>query len=218
MPCAYTQDEYVREQAVSGLMPSAQDYATIAHLYDAIRENLSTLVSDLGEAELFVGGTAGQLSRKEVDMEGVAPIATLADAMAAIDVVVEQGEGSPSDRDESHYRSFLGIREELARLRAADPGFAPAWSVADNPVLRRPPDPSDRCYIDDPDAAGLLDFGCATYGLLLRILVACFGRTGSSASSDRSALLTVSLPADAPAQHGWHRTRPIAGEPGRAGR
>ena len=37
---AFGQDDYRREQAHRGLMPSAQDYATIGHLYQAIRANL----------------------------------------------------------------------------------------------------------------------------------------------------------------------------------
>lgn len=143
-------------------MPSLQDYATIAHLYDAIRANLQTLARELGEAQLFVGGAAGQLGRDGVDMPGVAPIANLADAMAASDVVVEQGEGSPSDRDEFHYRSFLAVREEHASLQAVDEAFRAAWPVADNPVLRRPPELDDRRHVDATDAAKLLDFACRT--------------------------------------------------------
>jgi hypothetical protein len=41
----YDQDDYTREQRHDGLMPSAQDYATIGHLYEAIRINFETLSS-----------------------------------------------------------------------------------------------------------------------------------------------------------------------------
>lgn len=51
----------------------------------------------------------------------------------------------------------------------------------------------DRTYIDAPDAARLLDFACAVYGLLLRTLVASFGRGGPNAAEDRAALLGVSF-------------------------
>ena len=126
-------------------------------------------------------------------MPGVAPIGTLADAKAAIDIVVEQGEGSPSDRDDYYYRTFVAIREELLMLQAANSDFAPAWPVADNPVLRRPPEPEDRCYVDAPDAVILLDFACAAYGLLLRSLVATFGRSERGAKAARSALLELAF-------------------------
>ena len=189
----YVAPEYVREQARPGLMPSAQDYATIGHLYDAIRVNLRAMARKGGEKGLFVGGAEGQLGHDDVNMPGVGRIASLAEAVAAIDTIVEQGEGSPADRDTSHYRSFRAIRDEFRALQAADPGFAPAWPVADNPVLRRPLDPADRRYIDAPAAALLLDFACATYGLLLRVLVACFGRTGHHVAADRAALMALSF-------------------------
>jgi hypothetical protein len=98
----------------------------------------------------------------------------LRDALAGIDLIVDQG-GSPQDHDGTHYRAFLGIRHEYERLVAEDPQLAPAWPLADNPVLRSPPDPEDKTYIDHPEAARLLDFTCAAYGLLLRILAQCFG-------------------------------------------
>lgn len=173
---AFAQDKYEREQVHLGLMPSAQDYATIGHLYEAIRTNLIALGQELGEAGLFVGGVDGQVSRAVLDLEGIQPIAGLEAAQRAIDIIVEQGEGSSTDREVSHYRSFLTIQRELAAAQDADPAFAPAWPVADSPVLRQPPEPEGKVFVDHPHAAMLLDFACATYGLLLRCLAQCFGR------------------------------------------
>jgi hypothetical protein len=173
---AFEQEDYDREQAHDGLMPSAQDYRTIGHLYEALRTNLIHLTERLGEEALFIGGAAAQLGRNVADLEGVNSITGLDAALRAIDVIVEQGEGSPRDRDDSHYRRFVEIKQELATLSAADAQFAPAWPVADNPVLRRPPEPEDKVFIDAREAVVLLDFACAAYGLLLRLLVQCFGR------------------------------------------
>ena len=50
---AFEQQDYSREQAETGLMPTAQDYETIGHLYEAIRTNLSTLDRQLGGSTLF---------------------------------------------------------------------------------------------------------------------------------------------------------------------
>ncbi len=190
---SYAQADYSRSQAVEGLMPATQDYATIGHLYEAIRANIRTLATSLGEDALFLSGVAGQLGPEDVDMDRVVTVDCVEAAFAAIDTIVEQGEGSPSDSDDSHYRSFLAVRDELAALRAADPGFAPAWPVADNPVLRAPQERGDTCFIDDPGSAPLLDFACATYGLLLRTLVQSFGRAGPAATAERTALLGVSF-------------------------
>ena len=57
-----------------------------------------------------------------------------------------------------------------------DASFAPAWPAASNPVMRRPPDPVDKVFVDDPNAARVLDFANGLYALLLRLLVQCFGR------------------------------------------
>jgi hypothetical protein len=190
---AFGQDDYRREQAHRGLMPSAQDYATIGHLYQAIRANLVTLAARLGEAELFLGGVGRQVGRDVIDLEGVTTIAFLEAACAAIDIIIEQGEGSPADREDSHFRSFLAIRDEFEALAGKNPAFAPAWPVADNPVLRRPPEPDDKVFIDNPKAAALLDFACAAYGLLLRLLVQSFGRGGSDPSAEQKTLTSAAI-------------------------
>ncbi|MDB5697267.1 MAG: hypothetical protein JWN69_71 [Alphaproteobacteria bacterium] len=190
---AFEQEHYEREQAHDGLMPSAQDYRTIGHLYEAVRTNLTYLTERLGEEALFIGGAAAQLGRNVADLEGVNAISGLDTALRAIGMIVEQGEGSPSDRDGSHYRRFVEIKDEYERLAAADPRFAPAWPVADNPVLRRPPEPGDKIFIDGREAAALLDFACAAYGLLLRLLVQCFGRAGADALDQQKRLFGAAI-------------------------
>jgi hypothetical protein len=190
---AFTQTDYEREQAHLGLMPSTQDYLTIGHLYEAIRINLIALERDLGATGLFIGDAIGQVGRSVVDLEGVEPIATLAAAQKAIDIIVEQGEGSSAAAEVSHYRSFLTIQRELEAEIAKDPGFAPAWPVADSPVLRRPPEAEGKVFVDHPVAAPLLDFACATYGLLLRCLAQCFGRSGADAQTSQGALMAAAI-------------------------
>ncbi len=189
----YEQDDYARDQARPGLMPSAQDYETIGHLYEAIRQNLRALSRRLGEPALFIGERAAQIGEGTVDLDGVATIGSLSEAIEAIDLIVEQGEGSPADREDSHYRSFRAVRDEYQRFGDANPAFAPAWPVADNPVLRRPPEPEDKVFVDHPEAARLLDFACATYGLLLRILGQSFARPGPQVADDQRALLDASF-------------------------
>lgn len=189
----YEQEEYSRRQARPGLMPSAQDYATIGDLYDAIRQNLHALVGSLGETGLFIGGCGAQLGENVIKLAGVASIEGMESALEAIDLIVEQGEGSHADRDDSHYRSFVSIRGELDALGDSNPAFAPAWPVADNPVLREPSEPEDKVFISHPEAAALLDFSCATYGLLLRVLGQAFARSGPDALADQEALVDAAF-------------------------
>lgn len=188
-----TRADRLREQARPGLMPSAQDYTTIGHLYDAIRANLAALDRQLGQEAVFLGDAGSQVGPAVIDLEGVQPITCLADANHAIDVVVEPGEGSSANSDESHYRSFIAIRDELEQLTSADPQFVLAWPVADSPVLRRPADPHNKVFVDHPDAARMLDFACATYGLLLRCLVQSFGREGPNREAAQKALVSAAI-------------------------
>jgi hypothetical protein len=190
---AFGRESYHRGQAVRGLMPSAQDYTTIGHLYEAIRVNLISLAGRVGEAELFLGDVGRQVGPGVVDFQGVTAISSLESACTAIDLIIEQGEGSPKEQKESHYRSFLAIRDDLEELAGKNPSFAPAWPVADNPVLRLPPSPEDKVFVDHPDAAALLDFTCSVYGLLLRLLVQSFGRTGSEPAREQKTLISAAI-------------------------
>ncbi len=190
---AYETDHYSRERAYHGLMPGGQDYTTIGHLYEAIRANLIALSDRLGEAGLFVGGPGSQLGPRVADLPGIAAIGTLQEACAGIDIIVEQGEGARDDRDDSHYRSFLAIDEEYERLAGDNRRFQPAWPVADNPTLWLRPALDDQVSIDHPAAAALLDFACATYGMLLRLLVQSFGRQGAARLARQERLFSAAM-------------------------
>ena len=48
-------------------------------------------------------------------------------------------------------------------------------------------------YVDAPEAARLLDFACATYGLLLRCLVQSFGRIGTTAHGEQKVLVSAAI-------------------------
>jgi hypothetical protein len=190
----YDQDAYSRRQVHLGLMPNAQHYSTIGFLYDAIRENLISLTNTLGEDVLFSARQAMQLAPPVVDMPGIERITRLETALTGIDLIVEQGEGSPEDQEDTHYRAFRQIHDEYQEILEADPDFAPAWPVADNPVLRSPPEPEDKIFIDHPESAPLLDFTCAAYGLLLRVLTHCFGdQLKSEAQQERLFNAAVGL-------------------------
>jgi hypothetical protein len=174
--------DYEREAAYSGVMPSVQDYGTVGHLYEALRANLIASTRRLGEEKLFIGPVRGQIDRSAVDLEGISVIADLSSALAAIDQIVEQGEGSPTDRQDSHYQRFLAIQAEYASKLETNPRFAPAWPAAENPVMRRPPEPEGKIFIEDPKSAGVLDFANAVYGFILRLLVQAFAHCDENAA------------------------------------
>jgi hypothetical protein len=184
---------YEREEAYVGVMPGMQDYRTIGHLYDAIRENFTATADRIGEAALFIGPVGSQLGKDAVSLEGVEVVTDLAGALRAIEVIVEQGEGSGDDRTDSHYQRFRAIRDQHHALASRNPGFSPARPAATSPVMRRPPEDDGPVFVDSPDAARVLDFGNAVYGTLLQLLVQAFNRTGPEAASVQLRLVDASI-------------------------
>lgn len=185
--------DYRREEAFVGLMPSVQDYATVGHLYEAIRANMTALARHLGEDVLFIGPASGQIGRDVMDFAGLDVVTGLDSGLRAIHTIVEQGEGSDSGHQDSHYERFLAIKQEFERLLAANPNFEPAWPAAESPVMRRPPDPEGKVFVDEPSAARLLDLTNAVYGTLLRCLVQSFGGTGAAAKPKAERFLSAAI-------------------------
>jgi CDGSH-type Zn-finger protein/uncharacterized Fe-S cluster protein YjdI len=171
---------YERATRPDVLVPSAQDFLTVGYLYRAIENGFGRLAREIGEAQLFIGQADAQITPPIGRFNELVAVTSLKTACAAIAAIVEQGEGSPGHVEDSHYVKFCGVRDELATLSAADPGFAPAWPVARNPVMRKPPTPEGKIHIDAPETARLLDLGNATYGLMLRCLMGAFGQAAAS--------------------------------------
>jgi hypothetical protein len=185
--------DYEREEAYHGLMPSVQDYATVGELYEALRRNLRAFVARRGEAALIIGPVAAQVGHDVVALPGVATITGLDDALAAIDAIVEQGEGAPRGGEASHFERFRAIQAELAALRRERPGFEPAWPAAENPVMRRPPEPEDKVFVRARPAAAVLDLANAVYTMLLQLVLQSFGRTGRDAPAGQRRHLDAAI-------------------------
>src|SRR5262245_51445210 len=99
----------IEQPAAPGDRPESDCYETIGQFYDAIRGGLSALCSDLGETRVFCGHPARQISDARFPGGGrIIAVTNLATALAAIDEIVEQGEGArhvevwDGDRDDIH--------------------------------------------------------------------------------------------------------------------
>lgn len=171
-----------------GVSPTGQDYRTAGELYRAIRSSLGSLAETLGEGALFSGGVERQVGPDVARLPGLCVVTDLASACSAIEVIVDQGEGAPEQRRGSHYDRFLGIKEEYEALLADDPTFAPSMPIAENPVMRRPVDDTERVFIDNPAAAELVDLANALYGQMLRVLAQAYGRTRPKKADQRLLL------------------------------
>ena len=168
--------DYHRTQPKGRLMPHAQDYLTVGHLYRGIRHGFEVLAHHMGEDVLFCGDPAGQIGRGDVSLPGLAAVTDLKSAEDAIETIIEQGEGAPGHSDNSHYNRFLAVKREYVDFLARDPAFAPAFPVAHNPVMNQPANSDHRVFIDAPEAARVLDLANAIYGHALRCLVQSYGR------------------------------------------
>ena len=189
----FTAGSYERGAKRGRLVPNAQDYATVGHLYRGLRSAFTTLSASLGEASLFVGDPRQQIGADVMPLHGMMEVRSLADAHAAIDTIVSQGEGAASHAGErSHYAKFVEIRNEYEALLRDNPTFEPAHRVARNPVMRRPPDPQGRVWIHAEPAATLLDLANASYALMLRALAGLFSPLAADTDA-RSALTELAV-------------------------
>ncbi len=66
----------------------------------------------------------------------ITPVVDLASALAAIERIIVEGEGSPGNVEGSHYDTFIDIRDSFLKERETSPGFDPARPVARNPLTR----------------------------------------------------------------------------------
>jgi CDGSH-type Zn-finger protein/uncharacterized Fe-S cluster protein YjdI len=168
---------YERISPAGRLMPSAQDYATVGLLYEGIRGGLRALVARNGGKGTFVGNPAQQLGPEQATLPGLQRITDLASALSAIDTIVTQGEGSPGTSVDSHFNRFVAVRDEWQRLQARNPAFAPARPAATNPVMRKPPVPEGRVWVNAERSAPLMDLANACYNQMLRLLIQAYAET-----------------------------------------
>ena len=161
---------YQRGAPAARLTPMGIDYDTVGDFYASLGEDVRRFVARVGEKAAFCGDPALQLSPQEIDLGGAQPVICAKTALAAFDAIVRQGEGAPADSEDSHYQKFLTVRREYAALRKANSTFQPAFPSAVNPVLRRPPRPEGRVWIENEEAAQCVDLANVAYGLMTRMI------------------------------------------------
>ncbi len=162
--------QFKRGIAAPRVTPMPIDYDTVGVFYDSLSANLKAFVERVGESVAFCGDRNLQISRKEMDFQGCEPVICLKTALKAFDAIVSQGEGAAHECAECHYARFVAIREELKSLKAANPAFEPAFPSAVNPVLRRPVRAGPRVWIENEDAAAVVDIANSAYMLMLRLI------------------------------------------------
>ena len=184
---------YIRGSDLQLLTPMGLNYDTVGDFYDALSWGLRELVAQFGEGGTFDGDPALQMSPNEVALTGAKPVICSKTALAAFEAIVVQGEGAPSDSVDSHYQKYVAIREEYERLLQKNPAFVPAYPSATNPVLRRPPRPEGRVWLENPEAIRVVDLANASYGLMLRLLAYAYALPGPSPEKSVTVDLAICL-------------------------
>jgi CDGSH-type Zn-finger protein/uncharacterized Fe-S cluster protein YjdI len=165
---------FTRGNPAARLTPMGLDYPTVGVFYARLQEQLTQFVASRGEPDVFVGDPALQIAGAGLGLSQAPVVRCLKTALQALDAIVAQGEGAADESTDSHYCRFVRVRDEYRRLAAARPDFRPAHPAATNPVLRRPPRPEGRVWIETPEATEVVDLANAAYGLMLRALGALY--------------------------------------------
>ncbi len=158
------------------IVPTPQDFATVGHLYRSIEAGFRHLTGKYGEDWLFTGPPRAQATPALFGWPNLLPVTGLDSACAAVEEIVEQGEGPRGHWRNAHFGQFVSILDEYQRLRAANPEFDPV-----RPVLAANVRPhefrDDVPLITDPRTAQVTDLFNVGYEVLLQILERYFAHT-----------------------------------------
>jgi CDGSH-type Zn-finger protein/uncharacterized Fe-S cluster protein YjdI len=170
-------------------LPEDDNFETIGQFYEAIEEALTRMAAELGEAELFCGDPARQVTDALYygGSGRIIAVTDLASALRALDEIVEQGEGlqhqeiwdgdrdmfHPEREEVAHYFRFnelyVGRRYQLGDTPQSGPTGAPVvvdWDA----VWPMRPNPSTADYpVDGPVRAQMEEFKHA-YTAVLHLL------------------------------------------------
>jgi hypothetical protein len=173
VPTAPPHDPLAPDEA----LPRVQDFATVGHLYRGIAAGLSHLVDRFGERAVFVGSPRAQARPELFRWPQLISVTDLESAHAAIEEIIDQGEGARGDWRKAHYGRFLDIWTEYCELQAADASFEPARPVQ-AAFVKQPYDVvAPQTLVTDPAARAVAELFNLAYEALLQVLTRYFTHT-----------------------------------------
>jgi rubrerythrin len=150
----------IEQPSPSGGPPESENYETIAQFYEAIKLGFRELSARFGETNVFYGDPARQVTDQHFYSGGgrIIAIKDLATALAAVDEIVEQGEGAsavqvwdgdsdvfhPEREEVAHYYRFQELKLGRRYRRGDTPRSGPTgdpisidwtaiWPMGTNP-------------------------------------------------------------------------------------
>jgi hypothetical protein len=177
--------------------PRASGFTSVGELYLQIAEDLRE------GGDIFHGLAAAQVAPLTADHPQLLQVFDLEHALQGVELIVTQGEGSPSDRIDSHFGMFVAMVEELDTLSVRRPQFQPVRDVQSNPLSRLH---ADNTYpgwrlIEDRFTREVNDLCSETYALMLLLLEQVFWPDDATQNERRVAaglslrLMTGVIPA-----------------------
>lgn len=181
-----------RPEAHDGL-PEDESYETIGQFYEAIEKGLTRVTGELGQAAVFSGDPARQVTDELYHGAGgqIIVVSDLDSALAALTEIVDQGEGlqdqeisdhdggtSNGDREElAHYYRFnelaVGRRYQRGDTRASGPS-GPELAVDWRAVHDMRPNPRRRDYPEGSEARVRMEEFNRSYSGILHLLHQAF--------------------------------------------
>lgn len=159
------------------IMPRGQEYTTVGALYRGIADGLRNLAAAHGEEGVFIGMPQAQATPERFHWPQLIAVTDLASGLAAVEQIIEQGEGARGDWHDAHYGRFLTMWEEYHALREQDPGFDPARPVlpafTDQPFDIAEP----QVVITDPLTSRTAEVAALGYEVVLHLLLRFFTHT-----------------------------------------
>jgi hypothetical protein len=149
---------------LAAVVPEPLTYEFVGELYAKIADGFRAIP----EAELFIGPPAAQTANDWSDpLLDIQVVRDRASALAAIDNIIADGEGTPENIERSHYNGFLTVRRQYF----VEQRFAAARAVPKNPATRMDPRADGQVtLIKHPTALRLTELCNASYGVMLLML------------------------------------------------
>jgi hypothetical protein len=163
---------------LEAVAPEPVPFRHVGELYTAIRDAFATL----DEAWLFIGPNTSQDSSWSLTAQ-VHEVRNRAEAVAALDDIILEGEGTATPGPQSHYQTFVRIFNELKAM----PGFEPARPVIANPATRRHRDARRSTIIPAGTVCEIAELFNIIYQDMLRLLTQYYAYAGETAEQ-RSVL------------------------------
>ena len=210
--------------------PEGDNYETIGQFYDAIRRGLRELSATLGEANVFSGDPARQITDEHIYTGSgrIIAVNNLASALVAVEEIVEQGEGAghvqvwdgdsdvfhPERDQAAHYYRFQELKLGRRYRRGDTPRTGPTGdpiSIDWDSIRPMGTNPRMRDHVPGSAIRVAQEKFNKSYYALLQLLEEAFGGAPRTLGSAMGAMYSLKAQAQALMQMPTEDGRATAG-------